>query len=389
MDEFMKNIFKLLSLIVVILAPAFSFTAEFIQNFSQARDSFEELAMKLEGQGIHGAIPITAKESFNWYLHNEINKPKPNLIIITSGLHGAEGSTGSHLQRSLMQTLIDQNIQLNNTSILILHILNPWGMKNGRRVNEENIDLNRSFYLDSDRADNKSYELFDPLINPTQTASASLLKRIGFWFKLLIRVFQNGKEQLRQAIIQGQYQFPKGIFYGGTEKNSLQITLENFLIPQIKNRKHVFLFDIHTGYGERGVMHLFAGNVLNSEKRKFQSYFPDHPIDWNDDENFYKTSGDLVNWIKTLGDANSEIIPITLEFGTRDSQTLSGSILSLETMVLENQLYHHGAAAPNDVEKIKTMFQELFSPKEEDWQNKVNQLGMTFLQDQLRAIDQL
>lgn len=389
MDECMNNYLNFLCFIAITFTTTHGFSAEFLRIYSEAKDSFEELAIKLEGQGIYGAVPITSKESFNWYLHNEIQEPKPNLIIITSGLHGAEGSTGSRLQRSLMKFLIEQKQPLNNTDILFLHILNPWGMKHGRRVSEENIDLNRSFHIESTRIENKGYAVFDPLINPIQPASSSYLERIGFWFKLLIRVAQHGKDQLRQAILQGQFEFPKGIFYGGTEKNPLQTALEKFLLPLMKKRKHVFLFDIHTGYGERGVLHLFAGDVAKTDRNNFQKYFQGHNIDWNDHKDFYKTSGDLVNWIKSIGDSGSQIIPITLEFGTSDSQTLIGSILSLETMVLENQLYHHNSTKPQHAQEIKFMFEELFAPSDTNWQKQVNEFGMIFLKDQLQTIDQL
>ena len=44
-----------------------------------------------------------------------------------------------------------ENIELNNSknnnilrpTIVFIHCLNPYGMKHNRRVNEENIDLNR------------------------------------------------------------------------------------------------------------------------------------------------------------------------------------------------------------------------------------------------------
>ncbi|MDX6151645.1 DUF2817 domain-containing protein [Marinococcus sp. PL1-022] len=69
------------------------------------------------------------------------------LIVVTTGVHGIEGYAGS----ALLQLFIDEYItQLNpnTTGIRLVHAVNPWGMKNRRRVSENNVDLNRNFIKD-------------------------------------------------------------------------------------------------------------------------------------------------------------------------------------------------------------------------------------------------
>ena len=53
-------------------------------------------------------------------------------------------------------------------SLLMIHALNPFGMAHLRRVNEDNVDLNRNFLLAGEqfRGSPQRYRDLDPLLNP-------------------------------------------------------------------------------------------------------------------------------------------------------------------------------------------------------------------------------
>ena len=74
---------------------------------------------------------------------NKTNK----LIIMTSGVHGIEGFAGSAIQRYFMNEVLDAEL-LQNTGVLLIHAINPYGFKFGRRVSENKVDLNRNFDVD-------------------------------------------------------------------------------------------------------------------------------------------------------------------------------------------------------------------------------------------------
>ena len=48
-------------------------------------------------------------------------------------------------------------LEAENTGLLLVHTVNPWGMKNHRRHNENKADINRNIRWDDN---------FDPQINP-------------------------------------------------------------------------------------------------------------------------------------------------------------------------------------------------------------------------------
>lgn len=82
---------------------------------------------------------------------------EPVNIIHSSGTHGVEGYLGSAVQIRFLHEMIMQNekqiesnLQTSSSShgkvrkILLIHAVNPFGMRNHRRANENNVDLNRN-----------------------------------------------------------------------------------------------------------------------------------------------------------------------------------------------------------------------------------------------------
>ncbi len=66
-----------------------------------------------------------------------------SVLLIVSGTHGVEGFTGSALQHHwLEQHAAARPAQLR---VVLVHALNPYGFAWVRRVNEDNVDLNRNF----------------------------------------------------------------------------------------------------------------------------------------------------------------------------------------------------------------------------------------------------
>ena len=74
-------------------------------------------------------------------------------IIHSSGVHGVEGFAGSAVQCATLQFLSqtldksDKNPDhlLPGPTLIFIHGVNPYGMRHHRRVNENNVDLNRHF----------------------------------------------------------------------------------------------------------------------------------------------------------------------------------------------------------------------------------------------------
>ena len=74
------------------------------------------------------------------------SRPRRALAVL-SGVHGVEGFVNSVLQTDLLGRL-DPAALPDDTAVLMIHAVNPWGMAWWRRQNESNVDLNRNWRRD-------------------------------------------------------------------------------------------------------------------------------------------------------------------------------------------------------------------------------------------------
>lgn len=72
------------------------------------------------------------------------------VLLSISGTHGVEGLHGSGCQVAFLRHITGSSLPP-DTSLLLVHALNPFGFSWLRRVNEDNIDVNRN-YVDSGAA---------------------------------------------------------------------------------------------------------------------------------------------------------------------------------------------------------------------------------------------
>lgn len=295
----------------------------------------------------------------------------PRKLILTSGIHGEEGNATSAIQRRLMEILSDKP---DRPSLLFIHGINPYGMKYHRRVTENNIDLNRNFELSRElfSVQNTGYGRLNSLLNPDSPLDLESLSNRFFVVRSIYYLLLYGMDPLRQAILQGQYDFEKGIYYGGNDFSPQKGIMETVFREAGKGQKLVLLIDLHTGFGERGTAHLFP-NVPRKQKTKelTEKIFAGYQIDWGDSDDFYSTYGDFSDFGgKVMGDM-TEYVPMTLEYGTMNSQDTKGSIESIRLSILENQSFQYGCTQERFCETIRQQYHELFFPTSPAWRTKV------------------
>lgn len=194
---------------------------------------------------------------------------------------------------------------------------------------------------------------------------------------------------LKQAVLQGQYEFPEGFFYGGKDFTPQTHALQSILPEIFEPYELIFAVDLHTGYGEWSKLHLFSNPEKNeSIKSVTESLFEDHVIDWGDSEDFYTIVGDLSGFIKQVNpDAVTLCMPF--EFGTLNSQETIGSMISLQRMILENQGFHHGFKNQRTEKKVMHDFKELYYPSSEVWRSEVIRQSREMLNSSLARYKQL
>ena len=335
----------------------------FKTTFDDSRQSFIDLATSLNGELRSHAVSELSFETL--YLPPSSGQ-KERLLILTSGIHGIEGFTGSALQRYFMaNNFLD--LKDENMGILIIHGINPYGFKNNRRVTQNNIDLNRNFDVSGElfQIENPGYAQLYDFLNPGTRYS-----RLSFYTSAITFIRKYGMDSLRKAILKGQYQFPDGIFFGGHGFEPQVSLIQNEVKRIGEGYEKVLLVDLHTGYGQRGKLHLFGDRSPFIDQEYMNEVFKGLPVDYGQEKDFYAVTGGFTVFMAKLFHGKSKFSGIVFEFGTIDSHKPLGSLDSLYRMVNENQ--------KKSSSKDEALFVEMFYPKSPDWRKGVlEQFGET------------
>jgi hypothetical protein len=118
-----------------------------------------------------------------------------------------------------------------------------------RRTNENNVDLNRNFLVDGEAFSGapELYRRLDALINPPSLPGSD-----GFRVRAPAFALSHGFHRVKQAIAEGQYDYPRGLFYGGAELQEGPRLYCDWLREHVSFAEYVFALDLHTGLGRRG-----------------------------------------------------------------------------------------------------------------------------------------
>ena len=297
-------------------------------------------------------------------------EPK-KLLVLSSGVHGVEAFIGSAVQQMFVAEMLP-NLDLSTTSVLIVHSVNPWGFRHRRRVSENNVDLNRNFSIERDLFDlvNEPYADIDEFLNPTEvvtneTVDDALTEVVTF-------ALGYDRAELQQAILQGQYQFPSGLYYGGMDFEPQQATMLEMLTELVEQHEASFLMDLHSGYGERGRLHLFGAPGLGTPAAN-DVVFDGFEIDTGENnEDFYEITGDFILFFGEIAEkAGKTYLSMTMEYGTLDSQTDIGAAQSLVNVRLENQGFHHGYESDEVRARVEEQFLAGYNPPESGYRETI------------------
>jgi hypothetical protein len=202
-----------------------------------------------------------------------------------------EGYAGSAIQLALLEhfqhhqqqhglSTIGADLSDHLPTMVFFHALNPVGMKEYRRCNENNVDLNRNCMEEEDfestligkRDPNiGGYEDFRNVWNPKYDDSKWFFT-IGIWISLIPKLLQHGYLTLKRSMVAGQYHHPEGLFYGGSER---QVSIQQ-LLQFLDSRPDLFAespfllwIDVHTGLGPFGKdsLHYHTTTSTNSASR--------------------------------------------------------------------------------------------------------------------------
>lgn len=367
----------------------------FKNSYDEARKEFrfksKEVLLKYPDSKMF-EVPVESKIDSDLTIdicYIRASKKPDKILILSSGVHGVEGFVGSAVQLYFIDNYINKEF-LEKTSVLLIHSVNPYGFKYQRKVTENNVDLNRNSDIDKELYStiNEGYSEICDIINPKEKVETQNRANRYFFLKAIKEIIKRSKSVFRQTILQGQYEYPKGLFYGGNDfepqiKNLVQ-SIDSICDPY----KTILTIDLHTGYGERGKLHLFPNPVKESVKIRMETIFEGFHIDWGDSDYFYTYSGDFVSYIQKIN--NDKIfIPMLFEYGTVGSSKILGSIKSLHIMMLENQGEHYGYVSDEDQKKVKHDFVEMYNLSSDSWRSQIIEETGIILDKSLKRFSEL
>ena len=351
--------------------------ALFPETYEASRERFRNnlsavQAMWPKAKSFRHALPGNEDLTIDW-IYSEAVESSEKVLLLTTGEHGVECYVGSAMLQRFIEFHMPK-MDPRNTGILLLHAINPWGMKHHRRGNADNIDLNRTFIWDAgfDPAFNPDYDRLNTFLNPSSKIKSIFLSDLAYLLGLGWHIARMGMRNFRYALLLGQYRHPKGLYYGGPKTPEETRTLMDLYRQALGHYDQVLLLDMHTGYGPRDQMSLVNSAFDLRASAEFVKRF-DYPrvVAATADE-FYALRGDMIDYITALQQnefPQKKLYATSFEFGTL-GDTLYGLFQSPRVMIHENRAYWHGAGNENIHARVKHGFEELFHPEARDWREK-------------------
>src|SRR5207302_11062422 len=233
-----------------------------------------------------------------------------------------------------------------------------------RRVNEDNVDLNRNF-VDHDKAypKNDGYLVIADAVLPKEWSEASKAETQ--------RVFdayaqKHGAYGLQGAISGGQYTHPDGIFFGGHKQTWSNRTIRAIARQELSHARQVGIIDFHTGLGPFGHGELICAIPPTSKSfARARAWYGD---EMTSPEGGTSTSAVVVGVMtdafpQELPDA--QVTPIAIEYGTYSVSEVLGAVRA------DNWLHQRGDLKSALARELKADMKERFFPAGDKWREMV------------------
>ena len=356
------------------VAEGYHYADSFYNSYEEIRVHLQELTAEL---GVEiSSYPIDAEDDLyidSFYLPS--NGEKTNLIVLTTGVHGMEGYIGATMLDVFFEEVYP-TLDKEDTGVLVVANVNPYGMKYLRRYNENNVDLNRNFILDWDSFDltsNKEYPKVDKFLGPTGKIGNALWHEVGFYLSLGKTAITDGADTISDALLTGQYEYPQGVYYGGNGDEASTVFLKDVFSQCLdSDYENIVHIDLHSGYGPRYNMVIFNSIYETMNEAESQKAFGYDYVIAYDSESFYATTGDTTDFFYRLADqkqAKADLYSTCFEFGTI-GDAFFDTILSLKYTVDENRNHWYPTNNKISAQVVHENYMELYYPTETAWREK-------------------
>ena len=286
-----------------------------------------------------------------------------HLIVVTSGVHGIEGFLGAAVQHELLRRLAGDGLP-DGVGVALVHAVNPWGFAHLRRVDETNADVNRNFVgsVLPEPASPAGYAELDPVINPR--GAPRFGSELGYWLKAGTAIARSrGVAPLAKAIAEGQYEYPRGLFYGGTTVGESCRTLRAVTLGLVAGVDRVSVLDVHSGLGPSATATLICNanvGTAGSRQRFLREHYRRKVLLDGSADNAYDARGTFARWCgRALADVR--FLYACVEIGTVNPLAV------LSALRRENRAHHWCPVGSGACVRTKRALLEAFAPGSPRW----------------------
>lgn len=342
----------------------------FPKSYEESRETFRGHLDKIKDRWPSAELVVeqVGEEADNTIdmIYSEATETNDNVLFFTTGEHGIEGYAGAAVTHMFVEEYIDR-IDPATTGICFVHALNPWGMKHFRRVTENNVDLNRHYVHDSVQKDiNEKFEKESDLFLPNGKINDLDHEKKKLYAQLAKGLAKEGYNGIKEAKGMGQFQFERGVYYGGKHEEEPAAFLKKIQRDLLSNYPRVIHMDWHTALGPTNELTMVISEQDPREQEELEEAYKMKNI-----EKFTptKVKGDSTYHFHKLKNEDYQdtyLFSALFEFGTFGTGK-KAELRELMTIVLENHLYFEGAEKPEDRKWIQEEFRAMFYPKEKEW----------------------
>ena len=348
----------------------------FAKNYNESRRTFRRHLDKIQKKWPEATLTTKAigKEEDNTIdmIYSEALTSNDQVLFFTTGEHGIEGYAGAAAIQLFVENYLDQ-IDASKTGICLIHAINPWGMRHYRRVTENNVDLNRNYFYDENsvrRDVNKHYAKESDLFLPDGKITDLKEEKHKLYSQLIKGLAKEGYAGLKKAKGMGQFQFERGVYYGGSAAEESAVFLKSIQERLLGTYPSVIHMDWHTALGPTNeitmVISEHDGRSVDELKETYQlknveKYTPEK-VKGDSTNHFYK--------LKKEEYPETYLLSALFEFGTFGTDK-QAELREFMTIILENHLYHEGAESVDDIQWILGEFEAMFYPNDLEWKKSV------------------
>lgn len=289
------------------------------------------------------------------------------LFVLNTGIHGSESYTGAS-QLSMFMDEILPKIDRSRIGILLVHAMNPYGFRHHRRCTEANVNLNRNFSVSGD-----IYKIRNPESSRLQERLIPREPVGNLRSTVLDSLSGISMDEFAKAVGPGQFERAEHLEFGGFAPEPQTKNFIDYIARLMPAYRDVLVFDIHTGLGDCGRLHLLREDepeTLNAElfKKLFDPQADRQIYDFTppEAEGFYSVHGALNGIFGELAKSSQRVVALTMEFGTL-GHSLEQQVEAFNRWIVDHQGFFYGYTSPELKEEATHLNFVRSFPSEEEW----------------------